>query len=114
MSSTARPERRARALLLVAWLETAVTAVAMMCWLLLAVAMYMESYDLDHSAPEQPEGYDQIAVMAFAVLGSLAVSWLLRLRRNSIVRGAANGLILVRIVFVVAMSGVMLADLLNG
>ncbi|MCP9986077.1 hypothetical protein LUX01_04445 [Streptomyces sudanensis] len=109
-----QPDRRSTALLVLATAETAITAVVSLCWLLLALAMYMESYDLDPSAPGQPRGHAELAYSALGTLASLAVTWSLRLAPRRVVRHAVNGLIAVRLAFVLLLTAVLAVDLLNG
>ncbi|MET9375826.1 hypothetical protein ABZX98_17000 [Streptomyces sp. NPDC002992] len=119
MSSThvqrpAADARRGTFRLVLAVVETAVTAVLATGWLLLAAAMYMESYDLDPSAPGQPDGHAQLAWLAVGVLASVGVTWLLRVVRKPGVRAAADGLIALRMLAVVVVTTILAADLLDG
>ncbi|WP_432247815.1 hypothetical protein ACRAR1_07980 [Streptomyces sanyensis] len=94
--------------------ESAVTAVLVVGWLLLALAMYMESYDLDPSAPGQPHGHAQIAWLAVGSLASVGITWLLRISRKPAVRMVVDGLVALRLVAVVTITVILAADLLNG
>lgn len=100
--------------LVYAIVESAVTAVLSMCWLLLALAMYMESYDLDPSAPGQPRGYAQLAWLAVGSLASIGITWLLRIARKPGVRMVVDGLIALRLLAVAVITVILAADLLNG
>ncbi|MFD4377578.1 hypothetical protein [Streptomyces sp. NPDC058486] len=95
--------------------ESAVTAVMSLCWLLLSLAMYMESYDLDPSAPRQPRGQVQLAWLAVGALASIGVTWLLRITtRKPNVQLVSDGLIALRLLLVVALTGFLTVDLLDG
>ncbi|MFD3534665.1 hypothetical protein [Streptomyces sp. NPDC058664] len=94
--------------------ESAVTAALSACWLLLALAMYMESYDLDPSAPGQPYGQGDLALLAVGCLASIGVTWLLRATRKPGVRLAVDGLVALRLLVVLVLTGFLTADLLNG
>ncbi|MER5311615.1 hypothetical protein ABT034_27920 [Streptomyces sp. NPDC002773] len=93
--------------------ESAVTAVLSAGWLLLALAMYMESYDLDPSAP-QPRGHGELALLAVGTLASVGVTWIVRITRRPRVRLVNDGIVAVRLLAVVVVTGFLGADLLNG
>ncbi|MFC8765928.1 hypothetical protein ACFUAG_35185 [Streptomyces sp. NPDC057193] len=94
--------------------ESAVTAVLSSCWLLLSLAMYMESYDLDPSAPGQPRGQEQLAWLAIGAFASIGLTWLLRISRKPAVRLTGDGLIALRLLVVVVVTGFLTVDLLDG
>ncbi|MFE1408743.1 hypothetical protein ACFW5D_35290 [Streptomyces sp. NPDC058770] len=66
-----------------------VTAFLSGCWLMPALAMYMESYDLDPSAP-QPHGQAQLAWLTVCALASIGIAWLLRIPRKPRMRLVAR------------------------
>lgn len=94
--------------------ESAVTAMLSLCWLLLSLAMYMESYDLDPSAAGQPRGQAQLAWLAVGALASIGLTRLLRISRKSNVRLTGDGLIALRLLVVVVVTGFLTVDLLDG
>ncbi|MFJ8696965.1 hypothetical protein [Streptomyces roseolilacinus] len=108
------PGRRGAAPLVFAVVETTVTAVAALCWILLALAMYMEAYDQPASYPGRPEGHAELAYLACGMLVSLAVTWTLRLVTVRAVWHIVNGLIAARLVTTLVITTVLTVDLLNG
>ncbi|MFC8954063.1 hypothetical protein ACFY8P_30635 [Streptomyces sp. NPDC012693] len=94
--------------------ESAVTAALSACWLLLALAMHMESYDLDPSAPGQPRGQGQLAMLAVGTLASVGGTWILRIARKPRVRLVNDGLVALRLIAVLIVTGFLALDLLDG
>ncbi|MFE4056315.1 hypothetical protein ACFXP3_08460 [Streptomyces sp. NPDC059096] len=95
-------------------LEAGVTLFAVLCWRLLAFAMYAESYDLDESAPVQPTGGDDIAVLALLFGFSVPATWLLGLVPWAPWRTAVEAVVALRLGVVVLLSAVLFVGLLTG
>ncbi|MCQ6554675.1 hypothetical protein NPS70_15925 [Streptomyces sp. C10-9-1] len=94
--------------------ESAVTSVLSVCWLLLALAVYLESYGLAPGAPGRPHGHAALAWSAGGLLASLGVTWLLRASRRAAVRRGADGAVTARLVTVLAVTALLAVDLLDG
>ncbi|WP_432250431.1 hypothetical protein ACRAR1_27380 [Streptomyces sanyensis] len=94
--------------------ESAVTSVLSTCWLLLALAMYLESYGLDPGAPGRPHGHAALAWSACGLLASLGVTWLLGASRSAAVRRVADGAVTARLLAVLVVTVLLAVDLLNG
>ncbi|WP_327234839.1 hypothetical protein OG349_13475 [Streptomyces sp. NBC_01317] len=94
--------------------ETVVTAFFAFCWLLLSFAMYAESYDLDPSVKDRPEGRETIATMAYLAIGSLLITWIFRGNKRDVLRNIVDSTIVLRFLAVAALSILMFIDLVNG
>ncbi|MFV2118364.1 hypothetical protein ACE14D_07930 [Streptomyces sp. Act-28] len=94
-------------------LESAVTTPLALGWLVLALAMYMESYDLQPGV-QGPEGHAGLAWSACGVLVSVALTWLLRLAPGRVTRHAVDGVVALRLVAVLVVTAVLFVDLIDG
>ncbi|MFJ3933719.1 MULTISPECIES: hypothetical protein [unclassified Streptomyces] len=94
--------------------ESAVTSVLSTCWLLLALAMYLESYGLDPGAPGRPHGHATLVWFAGGLLASLGVTWLLGASRRAAVRRVADGVVSARLLAVLGVTALLTIDLLDG
>lgn len=113
MQNPARARRRGSAPFLFVVAETAVTTALALGWLALSPAVRPESYDLAPGAPG-PEGHGGLAWGACGVLGSVAVTWLLRLVPGHVTRHAVDGVVALRLVAVLVVTAVLLLDLVGG
>ncbi|WP_345615930.1 MULTISPECIES: hypothetical protein [Streptomyces] len=94
--------------------ESAVTSVLSMCWLLLALAISLESYGLDSGAPGRPHGHATLAWSACGLPASLGVTWLLGASRRAAVRRVADGVVAARLLAVLVVTALLTVDLLDG
>ncbi|CAL9566063.1 hypothetical protein [Streptomyces sp. enrichment culture] len=94
-------------------LESAVTVPLALGWLMLSLAMYLEASTAVPGAPA-PEGPGGLAWAACAVLGSVAVTWLLRLAPGHVLRHAVDGVVALRLAAVLIVTAVLCVDLFDG
>ncbi|MDT9682242.1 hypothetical protein RND61_09165 [Streptomyces sp. TRM76323] len=113
VQNPARARQRGSAPFLFVVVETAVTTALALGWLALSLATRPESYD---PAPGVPgaEGHGGLAWGACGVLGSVAVTWLLRLVPGHVTRHAVDGVVALRLVAVLVVTAVLLLDLVDG
>ncbi|MFE5914787.1 hypothetical protein ACFQ6B_37715 [Streptomyces wedmorensis] len=108
-----RADRPGDWLLALAVADTAVSVLAGFGWLALAAGMYLEAASVDPGEPEV-SGHPAIALLACAVLVSLAVTWPLRSARRARLRQAAHALIAVRLGGVLLVTALLARALLDG
>ncbi|OEJ93855.1 hypothetical protein J116_004600 [Streptomyces thermolilacinus SPC6] len=94
-------------------LESAVTTPLAIGWLMLSWAMCMEAATAGPGVPV-PEGHGELAWAACGVLGSVAVTWLLRLVPGHVLRHAVDGVVALRLVAVLAVTAALFLDLFDG
>ncbi|KAF0650457.1 MULTISPECIES: hypothetical protein [Streptomyces] len=109
----ARARRGGSAPFLFVVVESAVTTLLALSWLVTALAMYLESSTAVPGA-RVPEGHGGLAWAACGVLGSVVVTWLLRLVPGHVLRHAVDGVAVLRLVAVLVVTAVLFLDLVDG
>ncbi|MEU7565363.1 hypothetical protein AB0A99_04980 [Streptomyces fradiae] len=93
--------------------ESAVTTLLALGWLVTALAMHLESSTAAPGVPG-PEGHEGLAWGACGVLGSVAATWLLRLVPGHVLRHAVDGVAVLRPVAVLVVTAALFLDLVDG
>ncbi|MEU8757596.1 hypothetical protein [Streptomyces sp. NPDC048659] len=94
--------------------ESVVSGLLAVGWLLLALAMSMEAYDRVPGEPGTPEGQGGLALLALGVGVSVGVTWALRLFRAPGARLVVDGVVALRLLAVLVVSVLLGMDLLDG